>query len=86
MNQSIDIDMTNTTEHCSNCAKKTKNNDEFKKNNRESSVIGCITHKNEVINTFGNEIMILSTSSNFNSVLLETYISNIIFHVKNELT
>ncbi|OAF72212.1 hypothetical protein A3Q56_00028 [Intoshia linei] len=27
-----------------------------------SSVIGCITHKNEIINTFGNEIMILSTS------------------------
>ncbi|OAF64495.1 hypothetical protein A3Q56_07794, partial [Intoshia linei] len=35
MNQSIDINMTNTTEHCSNCAKKTKNNDEVKKKEKK---------------------------------------------------
>ncbi|OAF64622.1 hypothetical protein A3Q56_07659, partial [Intoshia linei] len=35
MNQSIDINMTNKTEHCFNCTKKTKNNDEVKKNDVE---------------------------------------------------
>ncbi|OAF64038.1 hypothetical protein A3Q56_08260 [Intoshia linei] len=39
MNQSIDIKVTNTPENCPNCAKKIKNNDEVKKNDRERKKI-----------------------------------------------
>ncbi|OAF69835.1 hypothetical protein A3Q56_02383 [Intoshia linei] len=39
MNQSNDITMTNTPENYPNCAKKTKNNDEVEKNDREMKKI-----------------------------------------------